>query len=105
MYQNLAQRDDLIFESYFLKASCVPSAAGDSDQGDLAPVDVELSSELLVAADGRLHLLAAAQLVVGALHLPQAGREGHIGADHHVDPGEGKPGGGGGGGAGFSLSR
>lgn len=61
-----------------------------SHQGDLAPVDVELSSELLVAADGRLHLLAAAQLVVGALHLPQARREGHVGAHHHIDPAEGE---------------
>lgn len=57
-------------------------------QGNLTPIDVELSSELLVAADDGLHLLTAAQLIVGALHLPQAGGEGNVGADHHVHPAE-----------------
>lgn len=41
-------------------------------QGDLTPVDVKLSSEFLVTADDRLHLLAAAQLVMWVLHLSQA---------------------------------
>lgn len=41
-------------------------------QRDFAPVDVELSSELLVTADDRLHLLTAAQLVLRTLHLTQA---------------------------------
>ena len=57
-------------------------------QVDLAPVNVELGPELLVTADDRLHLLAAAQLVVGVLHLPQAGRELHVCPHHHIHTGE-----------------
>lgn len=55
-------------------------------QGNLAPIDVKLGSELLVTADDGLHLLTAPQLIVGALHLPQAGGERNVGTDHHVHP-------------------
>lgn len=54
-------------------------------QRNLTPVDVKLSSELLVTADDGLHLLTAAQLVMWAFHLPQARREGNISTDHHID--------------------
>lgn len=60
----------------------------DTHQGNLAPIDVKLSSELLVAADDGLHLLTAPQLIVGAFHFPQAGGERNVGTDHHVHPAE-----------------
>lgn len=41
-------------------------------QRDFAPVDVELGSELLVAANDWLHLLTAAQLVLRTLYFTQA---------------------------------
>lgn len=53
-------------------------------QRDFAPVDVELSSELLVTTDDRLHLLTAAQLVLRTLHLTQAWREWHVCSHHHI---------------------
>lgn len=53
-------------------------------QRNLTPIDVKLSSELLVTADDRIHLLTAAQLVMGAFHFPQARREGNISTNHHV---------------------
>lgn len=53
-------------------------------QRNLTPIDVKLSSELLVTADDRLHLLTAAQLVMWAFHLPQARREGNISTNHHI---------------------
>lgn len=63
----------------------------ETNQRNLAPVDVKLGSELLVAADGRFHLLAAAQLVVRALHLTQTRGERNVCANHHIHP-EGKRG-------------
>lgn len=39
-------------------------------QRNLTPINVKLSSELLVTADDRLHLLTAAQLVMWAFHFP-----------------------------------
>lgn len=57
-------------------------------QRNLTPVNVKLSSELLVTADDRLHLLTAAQLVMWAFHFPQTWREGNISPNHHVYSGE-----------------
>lgn len=59
-------------------------------QRDFTPVDKKLRSELLVTADDGLHLLTTAQLVVGALHLTQARREGDVSAHHHVHATGGK---------------
>ncbi len=53
-------------------------------QRDLAPVDVKLSSELLITADDGLHLLTAAQLILWGLHLSKARWELHVCSHHHI---------------------